>query len=103
MGKLVSPSKSVTGGLNVSDVLRQGESVTLLVRKSKTDPFGKGTRVVLGSVPRLALCPVTVLQEWSVIRPPGEGPLFIHEDGLPLPRYQFVSVFKRCLEVGGFL
>lgn len=94
VGELVSPSKSVMGGLDVYDVLGHGESVTLLVRKSKTDPFGKGVRVVLGSVPGLALCPVTLLREWSVIWPPGRGPLFIHKDGLPLSRYQFVAVFK---------
>lgn len=66
VGKLVSPPKSVSGGLDASDVSLQGESVTLLILKSKTDQLGTGIKVVLGSVPGLAVCPVKVIREWSV-------------------------------------
>lgn len=102
VGELVNLSKLVVGGLDVSDVSVRGDTGTLLIRKSKTDPIGKGARVVLGWVACLALCPVRVIREWVGLRPFGPGPLLIHKDGSALSRYQFVSVFKKCLEVGGF-
>lgn len=75
MGELVSPSKSVAGGLEVSEVVGHGDSVTLVIRKSKTDQLSKGTKDVLGRVPGLGLCPLGVLREGSVLCPPGAGPL----------------------------
>lgn len=43
VGELVSPSKLVVGGLDISYVSIQGDAVTLLICKLKTDLLGKGT------------------------------------------------------------
>ncbi|KAM9326568.1 ficolin-2-like [Gastrophryne carolinensis] len=32
------------------------------------------------------------------VRPPGNGPLLVHEDGSFLSRFQFLAVFRKCLK-----
>lgn len=92
----------MAGALDVSDVSVRRDTATLLVRKSKSNQMGRGARVVLGAVEGLALCPVAVIREWVELRPVGPGPFLIHRDGSALSRYQFVSVFRKCLGGGWF-
>lgn len=49
------------------------------------------------------MCPVLCFSAFVAIRPGGYIPLLVHEDGSFLSRYQFVSVFRRCLWKMGLL
>lgn len=47
------------------------------------------------------LCPVSALEQFSLVRPHLGGPLFVHADGSCLSRFQFVVVFCKCLLEAG--
>lgn len=51
-------------------------------------------------MPGSALCPVEAVKGFMGIRQRG-GPLLVHFDGVPLSRYQFVAVFRKCLRALG--
>lgn len=64
VGELVNPSKRVAGGLAYLDVVAWGDTVTLIIQKSKTDQMGQGTKVELGRVLGRSLCPISVVRDW---------------------------------------
>ncbi|XP_073422689.1 uncharacterized protein [Dendrobates tinctorius] len=101
LGELVSPSKSRKGGLLRGDVEIQGARMSIFLRSSKMDTDGRGCRVVLFEVRGSPLCPVGCLRNFLS----GVGnecdPLLVHDDGSFLSRFQFVTVFRCCLERGG--
>ena len=69
-------------------------SVTLKV--SKTDQFGRGSTIYLGrGTPDL--CPVTAILHYLAIRGSLEGPLFKRADGQPLTRKWFVDQIQAAL------
>ena len=70
--------------------------VRIHLRRAKTDPFGKGVFIYLVRT-QLPLCPVVAVLNYLVVRPPGEGPLFIHRDGTPLTRGSFVKGVRAAL------
>ena len=82
--------------------------IRLTLTRSKTDQFGRGSHTFLGKTGS-NLCPVEALLQFLARRPgPRVGSLFIHEDGRPLTRDQFVSHLKEPpaavgLTVGGTL
>lgn len=76
-------------------------SVLIWIRRSKTDQEGKRVRMELIRGLDTQFCPVTALRQFMAIRPPGEGVLFIHRDGLCLSRFQFTAVLRKCLKEGG--
>lgn len=45
--------------------------------------------------------PAWAVQEWLVVRPSGPGPFLKHEDGSALSRFQFGSIFQKCLVAAG--
>ena len=95
VGKLKEPAI-----IRVADVAVDSHSspsmVRVHLRRSKTDPFGKGIHIYLGKTD-LPLCPVVAILGYLAIRPPGEGPLFILEDGSPLTKEHFVKEVKAAL------
>ena len=52
---------------------------------SKTDQFGNGVTIHLGSTGN-NICPVSALLQYLAIRPTAPGPLFISHEGKYLPR-----------------
>ena len=72
--------------------------VRVLLRRSKTDLAGKGVHIFLGKTD-LLLCPVAAILHYLAIRPSGEGPLFVLENGSPLTRERFVREVKAALSV----
>lgn len=102
ISELVPPSRTRAGGLMDSDVCVQGDEVTCLVRRSKTDQLGKGVVVVLRRLVGSQMCPVGTLSAYLAVRPGAPGPLLVHEDGLFLSRFQFIQVFRKGLEMLGF-
>lgn len=63
--------------------------------RSKTDQLGKGSWVHHRSVPG-DLCPVHLVSDIKGIRSLG-AQFLLHRDGSPLTRFQFSSIFKKCL------
>lgn len=55
----------------------------LLLKQSKTDPFGRGCTVYLGPSGR-PICPVAALSRYLSFRGSAPGPLFVLRDGRPL-------------------
>lgn len=91
VSELVSPSRQATRGLAADDVVLGPVSVHLKVSKSKTDQLGLGSWVHLRAV-QVDQCPVRLVSEFLRIRPPGSQ-FLVHQDGFPLTRFQFSSVF----------
>ncbi|KAM9321155.1 integrase/recombinase xerD homolog [Gastrophryne carolinensis] len=98
VGELVSPNKRLPGGLEVGDVVAADEGVVVPIGKSKTDQRGRGVSVFLGRLQHCSSCPAAAFEEFMGIRPPGNGPLLVHEDGSFLSRFQFLAVFRKCLK-----
>ena len=69
VGELVSPTKTVGGGLGVTDVQLTEGRVVFRLRRSKTDQAGKGVDVFLYSLPGSLVCPVRVVGEFLEKRP----------------------------------
>ena len=59
--------------------------MTLLVKQSKTDPFGAGTTLQFGATGDY-LSPLTAMLGYLAVSPPSPGPLFVLEDGATLSR-----------------
>ncbi len=90
--------------LLLSDTLVAGDQsqMQILLRTSKTDKHGRGTRIDIQSVPKSILCPVAAMSNYLSKRPAVQGPLFIHFDHATLTKFQFQSVFKKALEATSF-
>ncbi|XP_077334541.1 integrase/recombinase xerD homolog [Lithobates pipiens] len=101
IGELVSPSKKGRRGLFVEEVTCLNDRVTMRVRRSKMDQDGKGKEVVVFAIPGCQLCPVLVLREFLDCRPALLGPLLLHKGGEFLSRFQFIGVFRKCLQALG--
>lgn len=99
IGELVSPSRRLAGG-PLQQAVRVGDNrVCLRLRRSKADQRGRGVNVLLFALQGSRVCPVEAVREFLGVRPAGMGPYLLHEDGSYLSKFQFVSVFRKCLRV----
>ena len=73
------------------------QMVTLLLRRSKTDPFGAGTQLHIGRTFN-AICLVSALLSYLALRPQTPGPLFVFQNGTPLSRASLVSHLRDALQ-----
>jgi hypothetical protein len=64
------------------DSRTDSHSLTVVLKRSKCDPFGVGFWIHLGRTHQ-ALCPVAAVLAYLAIRPATPGPLFIFRDGSP--------------------
>ena len=99
ISELVSSNKrDVAFVIMASDVSinDNGESLSLVIRHSKTDQYDHGARLRLCRS-GADICPVTSAKRFLEHRPRLGGPLLCHFDGRPLTRYQFSAVLKKCL------
>ena len=94
----VKNKKSVSDVLLISDIVlcKAEGTLTISVRHSKNDQYWKGSVLKIHKSGSL-ICAVTTLVTYLKRRPSVSGPLFCHLGGLPLTRYQFTSVLKKCL------
>eukprot|EP00079_Xenopus_tropicalis_P012763 XP_002940162.2 PREDICTED: uncharacterized protein LOC100485032 [Xenopus tropicalis] len=97
VSELVAPSKAVVGGLAYGDLIVASRQLHIVLRRSKTDQEGRGKNIVLQELEGHQLCPVTLFEQYKVMRPKQDGPLLVHEDGKFLSRYQFCSVLRKLL------
>lgn len=102
--ELISASRQDTSGraIAITDVLVDGTRLVILLRRSKTDQYAKGARIVLHAAPKNMPCPVRLTKLYLSVRPKVAGPLMVHKDGSCLSRYQFVSILRICLTRLGF-
>ena len=76
---------------NVSvDSISNPQQLSIQLKRSKTDPFGKGVQVCVGKTGGW-LCPVAAVLAWMVKRGHAEGPLFYFLDGSVLTQQRFVT------------
>ena len=74
--------------------------VSVLLRRSKTDPFGQGVTIHLGRT-GLPICPVVALLAYLALRGQRPGPLFLFRDGSPLSRQRLIHRVKQVLQSHG--
>ena len=63
-------------GLNVNDVARTADGLTVTVRRSKTDADGEGARVGIPRGRHPQTCPVLAFDAWQAVALRNSGPLF---------------------------
>lgn len=101
-GEFTLPHPSSPPAILASDLAVDSHSspsmVQVRLRRAKTDPFGQGVLIYVGKT-GTPLCPVTALLNFMAVRPRGNGPLFVHDDGSPLTRDQFVRMTKHALQL----
>ncbi|XP_060137809.1 uncharacterized protein LOC132593062 [Zootoca vivipara] len=89
-------------GLLLKDIQLSSAELLVHIRSSKTDQCGKGAWLKLAASRSLGPCPVKDTRRYLCLRPPGSGPLFIHEDGSRLMRHQFTRVLRMAIDACGF-
>nr|XP_033772076.1 uncharacterized protein LOC117346503 [Geotrypetes seraphini] len=93
---LVSPADMARGrGLLVEHVELGASEARICVASSKTDQVGRGQWLVLRQVEGCVSCPVSCLRAFLLVRVAVSPVLFVHVDGVPLSRFQFLAVL--CL------
>ncbi|XP_073433563.1 uncharacterized protein [Dendrobates tinctorius] len=100
ISELVPHSKTaLIGGLINEDLVICSDALRIRVRKSKCDPTGRGSWVLVKALEG-PICPVKIVRHYAVIR--HESRFFLsHTDGSPLTKYQFHTIFKKCLQAVG--
>lgn len=88
-------------GLLLQDVTLSPLEVVLFIRNSKTDQLGRGATLRLPATGNKGPCPVEDTSRYLDLRPQGEGPFLIHEDGAPLARHQFAKVMRKAIAACG--
>lgn len=101
ISELVSPAKTVPGGLGWQEVQLERAGLTLVINRSKTDQAGRGRVVRVYPIQGSCLCPVGMVEKFLQVRPALQGPFLMHLDGSFLSRFQFITVFRRCLRSVG--
>ncbi|XP_077311195.1 uncharacterized protein LOC143930594 [Lithobates pipiens] len=101
LGEFSASNKSSCAILLDSDVFVSSDSITICIRRSKTDQVGKGRMIKLGRAGYIPICPVQNNLNFIAFRPFFHGSFFIHNDLSPLTRYQFSSVLSSCLKTLG--
>lgn len=69
--------RSELTALDVGDVAVTERGVRLVIRFSKTDPYGEGQEVAIHGAPDPRGCPRRALADWLAVRGTTPGPLFV--------------------------
>ena len=82
------------------DSRSQPTVVSVLLRRSKNDPFGRGMTVYLGRTSH-SICPVAAVLDYLSQRGMSHGPLFTFQDGSCLSRPRLVTAVRTALRSQG--
>jgi integrase len=99
--------RSEIAALNVEDVQATDDGLVVTLRRSKTDPEGKGRNVGIPYGSMAATCPVRALQAWQTVAGICEGALFRGVDrhgrlaALRLHKDSVGLIIKRAAEAAG--
>lgn len=63
-------------GLDIGDLVFEGEGLVITIRRSKTDQEGRGRRIGLGYGNAEGTCPVTAARRWLAVLNETQGPVF---------------------------
>ena len=74
--------------------------VRVVLRRSKTDQFGRGVTVWIGET-RDEVCPVRAVMEYTACCGTTAGPFFRLENGIPLTKSRFVQKVRDVLTRAG--
>ena len=74
--------------------------IRVLLKRSKTDQFGRGVVVFLGATGD-DLCPVTAVVSFAALRGDAAGPFFCLQDGPPLTKSRFVARIREAMAQAG--
>ena len=74
--------------------------LSVSLKRSKTDPFGAGSTIIIGRTNH-AICPVTAILSYLSIRESSDGPLFIFQNGTTLSKTRLVTALKNALYTVG--
>ncbi|KAK3099868.1 hypothetical protein FSP39_010904 [Pinctada imbricata] len=99
IGELTNTKTTVS--LHIDDVQMESHRVILRIAQSKTDQYGKGTKIMLNATCK-STYPVLSMKSYLQLRPNFPGAAFCHFDGRPLTRYQFSAVLKKVLAILGY-
>ena len=91
-----NPGKHLSWGDVAIDSPTKPRALKVHLRQSKTDQFGKGMDVVIGSTGD-PLCPVAAVSAYMAIRGGAAGPFFVFPDGTPLTKAKFVDITRQAL------
>jgi hypothetical protein len=75
--------------------------LSVRIKASKTDQFGRGSSILYLGRTTSGICPVQAVLQYLAVRPPGDGPLFISAEGSPLTKEQFMAKVRDTLSRAG--
>ena len=87
--------------LRRQDITMEKDQMVIFLRWSKTDQEGKGVSSAIRCIPNQKVCAVHRVKHYLAMRPDTPGPLFMHEDGSCLSKYQFKTVLRAALHQAG--
>ena len=82
------------------DVAISTPALRIILKRSKTDQFGRGVAVYMGATGD-DLCPVTAIASYVTLRGNSVGAFFRLENGTPLSKAQFVVRVRGVLSRAG--
>lgn len=85
------------GDVSISE---DGRVIRVFLKRSKTDQFGRGTEVFIGSTDD-ELCPVRAVRRYTALRGTSPGAFFRSTDGTPLTKASFVERVRAVLTRAG--
>lgn len=85
------------GDVSVSE---DGRMLRILLKRSKTDQFMRGTEVFIGATDD-DVCPVSAIRDYVARRGTSLGPFFRSTQGSPLTKARFVELVRSALTQAG--
>lgn len=101
ISELLPDNKLGLSGLGFPDVVLSDACANIFISSSKTDVSGRGQWLSLQACGDSIICPVLILRKYLSKRPSVNGNFLVHINGVPLTKFQFSAVFKRCLAILG--
>ncbi|OCT57120.1 hypothetical protein XELAEV_18003998mg [Xenopus laevis] len=98
ISELVSKNKIGRGGLFLEDIQCSENHLSIYLKFSKTDVFGKGKMITLNRIKESPTCPVRCLENFLKAKPDKSLTFLIHDDGQALSAFQFLAVLRNCLK-----
>jgi site-specific recombinase XerD len=104
VSELVATMKFSSNQLQFNDVhfSPDQKSVSLVLRKFKTNQRGVPTVIKIAEQGDTSLCPIKLLLGYLAKRPTVTGPLFCHADSTPVSRNQFAAVLFKAIKACSF-
>lgn len=88
-------------GICHNQVVLEQSAVHIWLQRSKTDQYGKGAWVTLQVQLDERVCPVSVVRQFLGVRLRAGEHFLIHVNLVPLSKYQFNFILRKCLELLG--